>query len=694
MGEWESTTMNQPSPVNPWQAPQPAFSFRYGGVSSAELLGRWPAARSAETLPDGSLEHTTWADPVTGLRVTVHVRRFDDFPAVDWVLEFANTGATDSPILEDILPLDLSLPAASGERLRLHHANGSLCRPDDFLPLTTELHAGQPFALAPQGGRSSNGVLPFMNLQGAEGGRPGDATTVSGLMLAVGWSGQWSARFERGRDDLRLTAGMARTHLRLHPGETIRTPRIMLLPYQGTPWAGADAEVGQNRLRQLLLAHYLPRVDGQLVMPPVAQCLQAYYYATGEAGEEYEFRALPRCAPLGIEVYWIDALWYGDRQEWWEAVGTWQVNRQRFPNGLKPISEAAHAAGMQFILWFEPERVRPGTELELEHPDFLLRSEHNPSNMLLDLGNDAARRWITERVSQILTENGVDLYRQDFNFDPLRYWEAADAGAGPDRVGMAEIKHIEGLYAFWDELRARHPGLWIDVCASGGRRIDLETITRALPLWPSDFPDIVGLPYGLGLHVGDQCINAGLARWVPLFGGGVWSFTPYAVRSQMIGGFNIGCEIDLARFSMESKETVSPKEVLAHGKFIWDEAFSHELARLAIAEWRSIRPFFTGDFHLLVPLTAAEHDWCAWQFHRPELDAGVAMLLRRHRSPYPSIQVSLRQIDPEADYEVSLSPDYTPAPATVMKGHDLEALRAEIADQPGSLLVRYRKSRP
>jgi alpha-galactosidase len=304
----------------------------------------------------------------------------------------------------------------------------------------------------------------------------------------------------------------------------------------------------------------------------------------------------------------------------------------------------------------------------------------------LDLGNAAARRWITERVSQILTENGVDLYRQDFNFDPLRYWQAADT---PDRVGIAEIQHITGLYAFWDELRARHPGLWIDVCASGGRRIDLETISRALPLWPSDFPDIIGLPYGLGLHVGDQCINAGLARWVPLFGGGVWSFSPYAVRSQMIGGFNIGCEIDLARFSMDSPEEVAPKEVLAHGHFIWDEAFSYDLARQAIAEWRSIRPFFTGDFHLLVPLTVSEHDWCAWQFHRSDLDAGIAVLFRRHRSPYEKATISLRQIEPEAEYEVSLSDGYAPAPAARMKGRELKELTVTIAEMPGSLLLRY-----
>jgi hypothetical protein len=160
----------------------------------------------------------------------------------------------------------------------------------------------------------------------------------------------------------------------------------------------------------------------------------------------------------------------------------------------------------------------------------------------------------------------------------------------------------------------------------------------------------------------------------------------------MIGGFTFGCQIDLKPFSMDSAQEVAPKEVLPYGRFLWDEAFPHELARQAIAEWRSLRPFLTGDFHLLVPLTVSEHDWCAWQLHRGDLGAGAAMLFRRHRSPYPTATVSLRQIEPEAEYEVSLSPDYAPAPATRMKGSALQELVVTIAERPGSVLLRYQRS--
>ena len=543
---------------------------------------------------------------------------------------------------------------------------------DDFLPHTTDLRPGTEMTLKAEGGRSSNGVLPFFNLQ-----RKG-----CGLILGIGWSGQWLANFVRDGDSMRVTAGMERTRLSLHSGERIQTPRILMLP-----WDGDDPDTGNNLLRQILLAHYLPRIDGSLVMPPTAQCLQFYFYLTGEASEQFEMKALPKVAEIGAEAYWIDACWFGSRDEWWESVGSWEVNRKRFPHGLKPISDAARREGMKFVLWFEPERVRKGSLLHQQHPEYLLASEESPDNLLFNMGMPEAREHITDLISKSITEHGVDIYRQDFNFDPLPYWQTADS---PDRIGMTEIRYVEGHYAFWDELLHRHPGLWIDNCASGGRRIDLETLSRSLPLWPSDFPDIVGVPYGQGLHVGDQCINAGLARWVPLFGGGVWNFTPYSTRGEIIGGFSFGFHIDHDHFPDDDiQSVVGHNDIMAKGMTLLDDDFPVLEARAAIREWESVRQFFLGDFYPLLPLTVSYHDWCAWQLHRSDLGAGIAVLFRRHRSPFPSMVVELKGIDPDATYEVSSSRGYEEAPKTEMAGRQLTQLSVSISDVPGSVLLRY-----
>jgi alpha-galactosidase len=654
----------------------PSFSFRYGGSPAAPLLPSW----EVDSTSVGNTSRTEYRDPATGLQVIVTARRLPGFAALEWVVEFANLGANDTPVIEDILALDMTVPFPVSERLRLHHANGSLCQMDDFLPQLTELRAGANKTLAPRGGRSSNGTLPFMNLQRGDGG----------MIIAVGWSGQWRAAFERSQDALHVTAGMEHTRLRLHPGEKIRSPRMLLIDWEGSEW-----ETGNNLLRRALLAHYMPRIDGQLVMPPAAQCLQFYFYLTNQASEQYEMKAQPRIAESGAEVHWIDACWYGgtgETGEWWQQVGSWSINRKRFPHGLRPISDGARARGLKFVLWYEPERVQPNTEIQRDHPEFLVASDANPTNFLFNLGNPGARRWLTDLLSDGITEHGIDIYRQDHNFDPLVYWQVADAAEGPDREGISEIRYITGLYEMWDELRARHPGLWIDNCASGGRRIDLETMSRSLPLWPSDFHDAYGMIFGLGLHVGDQCINAGLAHWVPLFGGGAWNFTPYGTRGEIIGGFMLGFHIDHKDFPPDDVGSAAKAlEVMAKGKTVLDDDYPMAAAQAAIAEWRSIRPFFLGDFYHLLPLTVSYHDWCAWQLHREDLGAGVAVFFRRHRSPFAEMQASLKQIDPAGQYDVSLSPAYEEAPCQHMTGRQLQNLKIAIDEAPGSVLVRYTK---
>ena len=68
---------------------------------------------------------------------------------------------------------------------------------------------------------------------------------------------------------------------------------------------------------------------------------------------------------------------------------------------------------------------------------------------LLNLGNPAARKGITDLVSSLITATGITWYHQDFNQQPESAWAAADA---PDRIGITEIAYITGLYAFRDEL--------------------------------------------------------------------------------------------------------------------------------------------------------------------------------------------------------------------------------------------------
>lgn len=120
---------------------------------------------------------------------------------------------------------------------------------------------------------------------------------------------------------------------------------------------------------------------------------------------------------------------------------------------------------------------------------------------------------MSELISKRLSEYGIDVYREDYNIDPLDFWRKNDA---PDHQGMTEIRFVEGDYAFWDALLARHPGLWIDNCASGGRRIDLETCMRSVPLWRSDTSCSPGHPEW------NQQQSVSLCQYLPLHTASAW----------------------------------------------------------------------------------------------------------------------------------------------------------------------------
>ena len=79
---------------------------------------------------------------------------------------------------------------------------------------------------------------------------------------------------------------------------------------------------------------------------------------------------------------------------------------RKVPRGLQPISDRAAQHGADLLVWFEPERVQPDSVLDLERPEWLLRTQNN-DNGLLDLGNPAARQWLTDHYCQLIRENGI-----------------------------------------------------------------------------------------------------------------------------------------------------------------------------------------------------------------------------------------------------------------------------------------------
>jgi alpha-galactosidase len=627
----------------------PPFSFTLGGRPSSVLLPTWARRDETKPLAPARTQHSiTWSDPATGLEVNCVAVEYRDFPVVEWTVYCRNTGTADTPLLEAIQGLDLTVAQETGEQYILHCLKGDSCTPDSYQPFDLPLDRDHSQAFAAVGGRPTNGSFPYYNLQMA--GR--------GMILAVGWPGQWASRFGYDPDGrLRLQAGQELTQLVLHPGEEVRTPLIAVLLWQGT-----DVARAQNLWRRWMLAHNLPRPGPRPLAPIYAFCDGAFYPGL-KCNETDERRGLDVLARehIKLDYWWMDAGWY-PCEDWAQGVGTWEPDPVRFPRGLKPISDQAHAMGAGLILWFEPERVMPGTWLYRNHPEWLLG--RNGEMKLLNLGNPAARSWLTDHVDRLIREQGIDLYRQDCNLDPLGFWRANDA---PDRQGMTENLHVQGYLAYWDELRRRHPGMLIDSCASGGRRNDLETLRRAVPLLRSDYQSFSG---DSSYAAGNQGHTYGLASWLPYYGTGVYysqDHLVYSVRSYLCPAFGIA--VDERRNDID-----------------WG------LYRRLVDQWRQVSDCFLGDYYPLSAYSLSDDTWMAWQFHRPDQDRGMVQVFRHALSPYETAAFPLHGLDPEAVYEVR---DLDREAVTAVPGRELmtRGLRIQVTEKPGAVVFVYRRAR-
>ena len=583
--------------------PRPPFSLTYGGKRSSDFLGQWKLERATRKLDDARTERTlTYTDPDSGLVLRCVSVQYEGFPTVEWVLYLRNDGAKDTPIIEGLRALDILLRRGPNPEFTLHTTRGGIATPRDYEPESLKLDPQQVLRFAPHGGRSCDPVLPYFNLEAPVG---------EGLIIAIGWPGQWAAEFARDEGTgLRVTAGQERTRFVLHPGEEVRTPLVVLQFWRG------DRTRSQNVWRRWMLAHNVPRPGGKLPQPMYCGTSG---WATGWGGQTEENQSLliDRYFERGLNLdyWWVDAGWYDVHgQDWFPTVGTWEVDRKRFPRGLRGVSDHARAKGAKFIVWFEPERVTPGSWLHDHHPDWLL-TVPGQTNELLNMGDPAARAWLTEHVSTMISDDAIDVYRQDFNMEPLAYWRAADA---PHRQGLAEIRYIEGHLAYWDELRRRHPNLLIDSCASGGRRNDLETLRRAVPLQRSDYtPEDCA---------SQQCQTYGISSWIPFYGDGSLARTEYEFWSR-------ACPSVFACYDTRQNDPAFPL-----------------LARL-VRRWRSVAAYYLGDYYPLTPYSLEGTSPIAWQFDRPDVGEGMLQVFSRAGDcAVEAVRIRPKALDPGAQY--------------------------------------------
>jgi alpha-galactosidase len=405
-----------------------------------------------------------------------------------------------------------------------------------------------PLVLESKAGKTGFAFQPYVAL----------STKTSTYLCQIFWSGNWALQVDPGPNGAAVFGGFNNWQFRcrLTAGGNIplRFPTVLFGRFDG------DLNAATQRLHDYRRKH---RPDPKR---PIPVQFNSWYPYFGEPHAAAMLTLVPLAKRLGCEAFVVDAGWFRTDEDdsaadWTARTGDWHTSRLRFPNGLREISAACREQGMRFGLWFEPEVIGSLSAVRREHPEWLhhLDGQPPPTNerAILNLGVPAARRYAFERMTRILSRVGVDWMKWDFN---------ADLGAGGWAPGLPEslteqdplVAHYEGLYRLQDAIRRWFPDLILEMCASGGGRMDGELLSHAHVNWVSDQP---GPLRKLAIHFGTQLAhpavvcNDWLIEWPP---GRIAGYDddedsvgldercdlPFRLRVAMLGSFGISASID------------------------------------------------------------------------------------------------------------------------------------------------------
>jgi alpha-galactosidase len=375
-----------------------------------------------------------------------------------------NDGTEDYLLAE--LAATLPIPARALEVLDL---TGRWCR--EHVPQRQHLNMG---AWSREGRRGRTGHDSPLVLTAGTAGFGFGTGEVWGVHLA--WSGDstvWAERNPVGVSQVGAAELLAPGEVRLAPGETYTAPRV----YAAYSERGLDGM--SSAFHELVRSRpHHPKTP----RPVILNTWEAVYF---DHRLDRLSELADAAARIGVERFVLDDGWFGGRRDDMAGLGDWYVSKEVWPVGLRPLIDHVKSMGMDFGLWVEPEMVSPDSELFRAHPDWILsepgrlpptwRSQH-----VVDLANPLAFDFLLERLDTLLSDHDIAYLKWDHNRDLV------DAG----HEGRAGVRlQTLALYRLLDELRARHPHVEIESCASGGGRVDLGILERTDRVWPSDTMD-------------------------------------------------------------------------------------------------------------------------------------------------------------------------------------------------------------
>lgn len=595
-----------------------------------------------------AFENGCFYKDIDGVRVSLKIESMAEYSLQ--TIYFENIGKENSGRITDVRTMDLNIPAKNTAHLST--LTGDDCSARSFNTVEEDITA--PKTVFPAGGRSSSITgFPYFDI------------TADGItyLVGIGWTGQWIYTLTPIKNAVNISVGLQYADFYLKPGERVRGAAVFIM-------AGIGVDATRQAFKRIEYRDFNALAGTDYKTLPYAIQPFDRYFKKGfgwetEEGQLKSVQDAKKCKYL--DTVWLDAAWF--REGFPHGVGNYNFEKG-FPRGLKPISDAAHKEGMKFMVWFEPERVYEGSDVFKYQSKYLIKAENPDSHVfnlsdentrLFNLADDEAREWLHNTLKNFIAENGVDIYRQDFNFEPLNYWLSNDEEG---RQGITEMKYVAGLYKLWDDLKSDFPDMIFDNCSSGGRRLDFEMNKRGVPMWRSD-TNCFAVRDDWHSFTFNQMHAMALSRYLPYHAACIWEPDVYRMRSAAALG--LACAFD-----------------------IMNPEFDHERAAKVLEDVKSKAHYWYLDFYAMTEITADESDFAAYRFERDGI--GCAYIFRRDNCENNTYKLVIDTLE-EGAYTLKISDndlritEKTVTAAELKKGIDIV-----IDALPGSAIVEYAKN--
>lgn len=443
------------------------------------------------------------------------------------------TNLGDEPYQVNRLSVTLPIPERA---LELMAFSGRWIK--EFFPHRTKIqHCG--YLQENRRGRTSHEYFPGM-VVGTEGFKE-QTGEVWGVHL--GWSGNHRIQVavkSNGKRFIQAEALYLAGEVSLAKGETL-----------STPWLYATySDGGLNKMSQNFHQFLRKNIIHFASNKPRPVHLNTWEGIFFDHNPDYIMKMATKAAQMGVERFIIDDGWFGKRDDDYQALGDWYLDKRKYPNGLEPVIEHVKKQGMEFGIWVEPEMISKNSDLYRAHPDWLLElpgynQPEGRHQYLLDLQNPAVFNYLLERLTWLLGSYDIDYIKWDMNREIV---QAGHEGQ-PAVVGQTNA-----VYRLMDMLQQKYPNVEIESCSSGGGRIDFEVLKRTQRFWASDSNDALDR----------QIIQRGMSYFFPpeVMGahiGGKTCHTTYRELDMNLRGLtalfgHMGVELDPVKESTEEQK--------------------------------------------------------------------------------------------------------------------------------------------